>query len=147
VSKTTLNVKIKDLENVYQIGFDTVRLKCVIEYLDGSLMDEGNVTVTLSSSTISTNITLKYSGGEWVGEYSLPVTAPTGDYVVSINAIDPYGNYGSATDTFRVSNLYIILIVISTAIALSVSVSILVLRRHKSRTYSIHMAEDYDLYG
>lgn len=149
VSKAILNVKIEDLENVYQIGFDTVRLKCTINYLDGSVMDIGNVTATISSSTISSNIVLKYSNGEWVGEYGLPLTAPTGDYTVRINVEDPYGNTGSCEDVFRVSNLYLVLVVISIAVTLGVSVSILVIRRRKSRAPPISLAEDedYEIYG
>ncbi|MDW8034307.1 MAG: hypothetical protein RMI79_05205 [Nitrososphaerota archaeon] len=147
VSKAILNVGIKDLGNVYQIGFDTVRLKCVVKYLDGSIMDMGNVTAIISSSTTSSNITLKYVNGEWIGEYGLPLTAPTGDYTVIIRAEDPYGNTGTCEGVFRVSNIYVILIVVSIAIALSVSVSRLIIRRRRSRTIPSPMAEDYDLYG
>ncbi|MEM2570683.1 MAG: hypothetical protein QXP96_03035 [Thermoproteota archaeon] len=147
VSKAILNVKIEDLKNVYQIGFDTVQLKCTIKYLDGSIMDTGNVTATISSSTMSSGIILKYSNGEWIGEYGLPLTAPTGDYTVRINVEDPYGNTGVYEDNFRVSNLYIVLIVISIAVALGVSVSILVIRRRRSRESPIPIAEDYEIYG
>ncbi|MEM3712603.1 MAG: hypothetical protein QXR97_03590 [Thermoproteota archaeon] len=147
ISKAILSVKIEGLGTVYQVGFDTVRLKCVIKYLDGSIMDSGNVTATISSNTVSSNIILKYSDGEWIGEYGIPLTAPTGDYTVNISAEDPYGNTGSYEDNFRVSNLYLVLIVISVATALSITVSILVIRRRRLRAPVVPMAEDYDVYG
>ncbi|MEM2487488.1 MAG: hypothetical protein QXR44_02720 [Thermoproteota archaeon] len=147
VSKAILNVTIEDLKEVYQIGFDVLRLKCVIRYLDNSIMSEGNVTAMLSSSTISTTVVLKYDNGKWVGEYNIPMTTPTGDYVISVIVADPYGNTGLVEDTFKVSNLYIVLIVVSIAIALSISVSILILRRRRPRAPPFPMEEEYDVYG
>jgi len=147
VSKAILDVTVEDLKDVYQVGFDTVRLKCVVKYLDGSIMNEGNVTATFSSGATNTTIVLKYSNGEWVGEYGIPITAPTGDFVVSISVADSYGNTGVTRRTFRVSNLYMILVAASIAIALSVSLSALILRRRRSRALPIEMGEDYDLYG
>lgn len=147
VTKAILKMRIVDLGENYQAGFDTVRLKCVIEYLDGSIMDEGNVTAVLSSDTMITTVVLKYGDGAWTGEYSLPLTIPTGDYTVSINAEDPYGNMGVGESTFRVSNLYVIIIVVSIAIALGGSVSILVLRRRRTRVPTTPLAEEYGVFG
>jgi hypothetical protein len=145
VTKAVLSVSIIGLENTYQIGFDTVRLKCVVKYLDGSVMGEGNVTAVLSSDTMRITVALKYSDGVWVGEYVLPLTTPTGDYTVSINAEDPYGNTGVGGGTFRVSNLYVIIIVVSIATALGVSVSISVLRRRRTRIPT-PLAEEYGVF-
>ena len=146
VTKAVISVRIMDLGDNYQIGFDTVRLKCIVKYLDGSIMDEGNVTAVLSSDTVSATVVLKYSDGVWIGEYVLTLTIPTGDYTVSINAEDPYGNTGVGEGTFRVSNLYVIIVVVSIAIALGVSVSILVLRRRKARV-TTPLAEEYGVFG
>ncbi|MEM1547674.1 MAG: hypothetical protein QXM98_03185 [Thermoproteota archaeon] len=147
VTKAVLSMRIMDLREEYQIGFDTIRLKCIVKYLDGSIMDEGNVTAVLSSDSMITTVVLKYSDGAWVGEYGLPLTTPTGEYTVSINAEDPYGNTGVGESTFRVSNIYIIIIVVSVAITLGTSVSILVLRRRKTRVPTTPLAEEYGVFG
>jgi hypothetical protein len=74
---------------------------------------------------------LRYQGGKWVGDYYLPVTNPVGEYRVVINATDPYGNTGVKELYFRVSNLYLILVVISFAVVLAVSISLLWIRRRR----------------
>ncbi|MBO3800195.1 MAG: hypothetical protein FGF52_03985 [Candidatus Brockarchaeota archaeon] len=147
VTKAVLSMRIIDLRDEYQIGFDTIRLKCIVKYLDGSIMNEGNVTAVLSSDSMTATVVLKYSDGAWVGEYGLPLTTSTGEYRVSINAEDPYGNTGVGESTFRVSNVYIIIIVVSVAIALGVTVSILVLRRRETRVLTTPFAEDYGVFG
>jgi hypothetical protein len=145
VAKAVLKITMEDLKDVYQAGFDTVYLKPVVNYLDGSTMDDGNVTAKLSSSIMIATMSLKYSDGKWVGEYGLPLTTPTGDYVVRIEAVDPYGNAGVYEDFFRVSNLYIILIVVSIAIAISILASTIFLRRRRLRAPPAPMAEDYEI--
>ncbi|MEM2940726.1 MAG: hypothetical protein QW304_04130 [Thermoproteota archaeon] len=145
VTMATLSVEAEGLKDVYQISFDTVSVKSIVKYPDGSSMDEGNVTAVFSSGSMSATLPLKYENGKWIGQYPLPMTAPAGDYTMRINAEDPYGNTGSNQFIFRVSNLYLILIIISIAITLGVSVSFLIIRRRRARFQP--PSEEYDVLG
>lgn len=60
-----------------------------------------------------------------------------------INATDPYGNTGVKEAFFKVSNLYLILVVISFAAVLAVSVSLLWVRRR--RLQPPPASEEYDV--
>lgn len=145
VAKATLSIEAEGLRDVYQISFDTISIKSAVKYLDGSPMDEGNVTAVFSSGSTSAALTLKYENGKWVGQYPLSLTVPAGDYTLRINATDPYGNTGVKEFIFRVSNLYLILIIISIAITLAVSVSLLLVRRR--RVTFQPPSEEYDVLG
>jgi len=133
MTRAVLSFEMEDLKESYQAGFETVSLRTVVKYPDASTLEDGNVTVTVSSGALVSIIRLRYQGGKWVGDYYLPVTNPVGEYRVIINATDPYGNTGVKEAYFRVSNLYLILVVISFAVVLAVSVSLLWIRRRRTQ--------------
>lgn len=143
ITKAILNIDLEGLRDVYQTGFDTISFELIISYPDGSTLDEGNVTTRISSGTMSYDIEARYENGRWVGQYSLPLTFPAGDYSILFNATDPYGNMGVKDAIFRVSNLYLILIIISIAIALGASASILLIRRRRQQPLMV--SGDFDV--
>ncbi|MEM3469291.1 MAG: hypothetical protein QXZ36_00925 [Thermoproteota archaeon] len=143
ITRAVLSFEMEDLKESYQAGFETVSLRTVVKYPDSSTLEDGDVTAVVSSSTLTSIISLRYQGGKWVGDYYLPVTNPVGEYRVVINATDPYGNTGVKEVFFRVSNLYLILVVISFAVVLAVSVSLLWIRRRRPQPPPV--SEEYDI--
>ncbi|MEM4229003.1 MAG: hypothetical protein QXZ66_04530 [Thermoproteota archaeon] len=143
ITRAVLSFEMEDLKESYQAGFETVSLRTVVKYPDSSTLEDGDVTAVVSSSTLTSIISLRYQGGKWVGDYYLPVTNPVGEYRVVINATDPYGNTGVKEVFFRVSNLYLILVVISFAVVLAVSVSLLWIRRRRPQPPPV--PEEYDI--
>lgn len=143
ITRAVLSFEMEDLKESYQAGFETVSLRTVVKYPDSSTLEDGDVTAVVSSGTLTSTISLRYQGGKWVGDYYLPVTNPVGEYRVVINATDPYGNTGVKEVFFRVSNLYLILVVISFAVVLAVSVSLLWIRRRRPQPPPV--SEEYDV--
>jgi hypothetical protein len=143
ITKAVLSFEMEDLKDSYQAGFETVYLRTTVKYPDGSNLEDGNVTALVSSGTLTSIVRLRYQEGKWVGDYYLPVTNPVGEYRVTINATDPYGNTGVKEFYFRVSNLYLILVVISFAVVLAVSVSLLWIRRRRAQPPPA--PEEYDV--
>ncbi len=143
ITRAVLSFEMEDLKESYQAGFETVSLRTVVKYPDSSTLEDGDVTAEVSSATLKSVISLRYQGGKWVGDYYLPVTNPVGEYRVVINATDPYGNTGVKEAFFKVSNLYLILVVISFAVVLAVSVSLLWIRRR--RPQHPPATEEYDV--
>jgi len=145
ITKAVLSFEMEDLKDSYQAGFETVYLRTTVKYPDGSNLEDGNVTALVSSGTLTSIVRLRYQEGKWVGDYYLPVTNPVGEYRVTINATDPYGNTGVKEVYFRVSNLYLILVVISFAVVLAVSVSLLWIRRRRVQPPPI--PEEYNVFA
>ncbi|MBO3831943.1 MAG: hypothetical protein FGF51_00955 [Candidatus Brockarchaeota archaeon] len=143
ITRAVLSFEMEDLKESYQAGFETVSLRTVVKYPDSSTLEDGDVTAVVSSGTLTSIISLRYQGGKWVGDYYLPVTNPVGEYRVVINATDPYGNTGVKEAFFKVSNLYLILVVVSFAVVLAVSVSLLWIRRRRPQPPPA--SEEYDV--
>lgn len=131
ITRAVLSFEMESLKDSYQAGFETVSIRTIVKYPDASSLEDGEVTAVVYSGVLTSIIGLRYQGGEWVGDYYLPVTNPVGEYRVMINATDPYGNIGVKEVYFRVSNLYLILVVISFAVVLAVSISLLWIRRRR----------------
>lgn len=143
ITRAVLSFEMEALKESYQAGFETVSLRTIVKYPDSSSLEDGDVTATVSSGTLASIISLRYQGGKWVGDYYLPVTNPVGEYRMVINATDPYGNTGVKEVFFRVSNLYLILVVISFAVVLAVSMSLLWIRRRRPQPPPV--SEEYDV--
>ncbi|MGQ9478866.1 MAG: hypothetical protein ACUVQ0_02445 [Thermoproteota archaeon] len=133
VTKATLRVDVEDLKDTYQVGFDTINMKLVVKYPDGSLMSDGSVNISILRESLVDSFGAEPENGKWVGEYYLSLTIPAGDYMVLINVTDPYGNAGVKEVALRVSNLYVILIIVSITVTLATSVSLLLIIRRRRR--------------
>ncbi|MGB9717175.1 MAG: hypothetical protein ACP5PQ_00730 [Thermoproteota archaeon] len=131
ITRAVLSFEMEGLKDSYQAGFETVSIRTIVKYPDASRLEDGEVTAVVYSGVLTSIVGLRYQGGEWAGDYYLPVTNPVGEYRLVINATDPYGNTGVKEVYFRVSNLYLILVVISFAVVLAVSISLLWIRRRR----------------
>lgn len=71
-----------------------------VTYPDGSSFTTGNVTASITSSTVQiASIPLVYVPGQsqWVGTYTVGSKDPTGVWLVTVQVSDPFGNAGQQT--------------------------------------------------
>ncbi len=89
---------------------DAIPIYASIKYPDGTLVDSGVVTETLSQSgppvkLIGTPLNLTYISGqqEWAGSYQVKYSDPSGIWVVTVDVSDKHGNFGEETVSAIVS--------------------------------------------
>ena len=102
LSAVSLSVSMNSLNAHYYRG-DTVTVSATVKYPDGTSVTSGNVHFNgRDGSTVS----MSYSGGKWIGSYTIKDTDNAGSWTVTVNADDGNGNTGSASRTTTVLNQY-----------------------------------------
>ena len=142
VQPTTMTVSASIPSQTFTVG-QVIPIYAIIIYPDGSLVTAGNVTVTISSSTVqigSTAMTFVQGQSQWVGAYTVKSNDTSGVWLVTVKVSDAYQNTGQETISAIVNvppstptqplNLYYFIV---TALALGSGGSgLLLLRRFNS---------------
>ncbi len=99
VQAATLAVSVSPFSQSYDSG-NGIGIFATITSPDGSVISSGTVTATLSNNgtrIASVGLTYVPAQGYWTGLYTIGQRDPSGQWLVSVNATDPYGNHGQAS--------------------------------------------------
>jgi KaiC/GvpD/RAD55 family RecA-like ATPase len=100
VQPAILSVSVSPLSQYYDVG-NGIGIFASITNPDGSTFNSGTVTITLSSNgtRVGNSIGLAYvpARGYWTGLYTVGQNDPSGQWVVLVDASDPYGNRGQVS--------------------------------------------------
>lgn len=99
VQPTTMTVSASIPSQTFTVG-QVIPIYAIIIYPDGSLVSGGNVTVTISSSTVqigSTAMTFVQGQSQWVGAYTVKSNDTSGVWLVTVKVSDAYQNTGQET--------------------------------------------------
>jgi hypothetical protein len=92
---------------VFSVG-DTLTIQAAVVTPGGTNFTQGTVQamMTLSGQHIATPLSLTYdpTRGQWIGNYKVAASDPSGAWLVTVSASDTYGNTGqsSVIDTVNV---------------------------------------------
>lgn len=105
VQSAILTVSISSLSQSYDVG-NGIGIFATITNPDGTIVNSGTATATLSDNgtIVSSNIGLTYvpAKGYWTGLYTVAQKDPSGQWKLTVNASDAYGNHGTASASTNV---------------------------------------------
>ena len=109
VLPASLSVTLFSSNKVFSVG-DALTVQATIVTPGGTNFTQGTVqaVMTLSGQQIGTPLSLTYdpTRGEWIGNYKVASSDPSGTWLVTVSASDNYGNTGqsSVIDTITVTS-------------------------------------------
>jgi hypothetical protein len=107
VLPASLSVALLSSNKVFSVG-DTLTIQAAVVTPGGTNFTQGTVQamMTLSGQHIATPLSLTYdpTRGQWIGNYKVAASDPSGAWLVTVSASDTYGNTGqsSVIDTVNV---------------------------------------------
>jgi hypothetical protein len=107
VLPATLSVSLLSSGRDFAVG-DTLPLQATIVTPGGTNFTQGTVqaAITLSGQRVGSPLSLTYdpTRGQWIGNYKVSPSDPSGAWLVTVSATDTYGNTGqsSVVDTISV---------------------------------------------
>ncbi|HEV2118983.1 MAG TPA: hypothetical protein VGS11_02580 [Candidatus Bathyarchaeia archaeon] len=85
---------------VFAVG-DTLTIQATVVVPGGAVFNQGAVqsSMTLSGKQVGSHLSLTYdpTRGQWIGNYKITASDPSGTWLVTVSASDNYGNTGQSS--------------------------------------------------
>jgi hypothetical protein len=113
IAQAKLVITPQTNQTTYQVGFDSVKIRCLVTYPSGSVLGNGKVSLRMTHGQLNDTIRMTYdnSTGSWYAYYPLTLfkLPQIGSWTLTIEAADDLGNSGIARVEISVQPWFVIL--------------------------------------